>query len=162
MQCEEWADANSELFKEAHDETVHKNSYKRKLYELISASLNTDEQEGGRGITATCHRAVIFLHFTSNRRNDMGASEVWLSDHLTAFQRGLHTPFPLFPSLFSLYRYISISHMKYNILYAFMAFDSIHSMCYHGFIKITETRDSYEPLVRQYNQSGHPERKILS
>ena len=40
MQCEEWADANSELFKEAHDETVHKNSYKRKLYELISASLN--------------------------------------------------------------------------------------------------------------------------
>ncbi len=76
MQCEEWADANSELFKEAHDETVHKNSYKRKLYELINASLNTDEQEGGRGITATCHRAVIFLHFTSNRRNDMGASEV--------------------------------------------------------------------------------------
>ena len=39
MQCEEWADANSELFKEAPDETVHKNSYKRKLYELISASL---------------------------------------------------------------------------------------------------------------------------
>jgi len=29
MQCEEWADANSE----AHDETVHKNPYKRKLYE---------------------------------------------------------------------------------------------------------------------------------
>ena len=40
MQCEEWADANSELFKEAHNETVHKNSYKRKLYELISASAN--------------------------------------------------------------------------------------------------------------------------
>ena len=39
MQCKEWVDANSELFKEAHDETVHKNSYKRKLYELISASL---------------------------------------------------------------------------------------------------------------------------
>ncbi len=40
MQCKEWADANSELFKEAHDETVHTNSYKRKLYELISASIN--------------------------------------------------------------------------------------------------------------------------
>jgi hypothetical protein len=39
MQFKEWADANSELFKEAHDEAVHKNSYKRKLYELISASL---------------------------------------------------------------------------------------------------------------------------
>ena len=44
MQCEEWADANSELFKEAHDETVHKNSYKRKLYELISASLDVVEK----------------------------------------------------------------------------------------------------------------------
>ena len=42
MQCEEWADANSELFKEAHDETVHKNSYKRKLYKLISASLENE------------------------------------------------------------------------------------------------------------------------
>ena len=49
MQCEEWADANSELFKEAHDEAVHKNSYKRKLYELISASLNTSRQEGFKG-----------------------------------------------------------------------------------------------------------------
>ena len=39
MKCEEWADANSELFKESHDEAVHKNSYKSRLYELISASL---------------------------------------------------------------------------------------------------------------------------
>ncbi len=46
MQCEEWADANSELFKEAHDETVHKNSYKRKLYELISASLELRLKSG--------------------------------------------------------------------------------------------------------------------
>ena len=48
MQCEEWADANSELFKEAHDETVHKNSYKRKLYELISAYLNASRREGAK------------------------------------------------------------------------------------------------------------------
>jgi len=47
MQCEEWADANSELFKEAHDETVHKNSYKRKLYELISASLEYKKSTAG-------------------------------------------------------------------------------------------------------------------
>ncbi len=39
MQCEEWDDENSELFKESHDEAVHKNSYKSRLYELISASL---------------------------------------------------------------------------------------------------------------------------
>ena len=40
MQCKEWDDANSELFKESHDEAVHKNSYKSGLYELISASLS--------------------------------------------------------------------------------------------------------------------------
>ena len=39
MQCKEWGDANSELFKESHDEAVHKNSYKSRLYDLISASL---------------------------------------------------------------------------------------------------------------------------
>ena len=43
MQCKEWDDANSELFKESHDEAVHKNSYKSRLYELISAFL----EEGG-------------------------------------------------------------------------------------------------------------------
>ena len=43
MQCEEWDDANSELFKESHDEAVHKNSYKSRLYELISASLTPSE-----------------------------------------------------------------------------------------------------------------------
>ena len=46
MQCKEWDDANSELFKESHDEAVHKNSYKSRLYELISASL------GGRQLAA--------------------------------------------------------------------------------------------------------------
>ena len=42
MQCKEWDDANSELFKEFHDEAVHKNSYKSRLYELISASLRAN------------------------------------------------------------------------------------------------------------------------
>ena len=41
MQCKEWDDANSELFKESHDEAVHKNSYKSRLYDLISASLKS-------------------------------------------------------------------------------------------------------------------------
>ena len=45
MQCKEWDDANSELFKESHDEAVHKNSYKSRLYELISASLVRDAIE---------------------------------------------------------------------------------------------------------------------
>ena len=43
MQCEKWDDANSELFKESHDEAMHKNSYKSRLYELISASLRYRE-----------------------------------------------------------------------------------------------------------------------
>ena len=33
MQCKEWDNANSQLFKESHDEAVHKNSYKSRLYE---------------------------------------------------------------------------------------------------------------------------------
>ena len=37
-------DANSELFKELHDEAVHKNSYKSRLCELISASLDLRRQ----------------------------------------------------------------------------------------------------------------------
>jgi hypothetical protein len=41
MQYKEWDDANSKLFKEFHDEAVHKNPYKSRLYELISASLGT-------------------------------------------------------------------------------------------------------------------------
>ena len=39
MQCKEWDDEDSELFKESHDELVHKISYESRLYELISASL---------------------------------------------------------------------------------------------------------------------------
>ena len=42
MQCKEWDDENSELFKEFHDEAVHKISYESRLYELISASLVCD------------------------------------------------------------------------------------------------------------------------
>ena len=41
MQCKEWDNANSQLFKGSHDEAVHKNSYKSRLYDLISASLAT-------------------------------------------------------------------------------------------------------------------------
>ena len=41
MQCKEWDDANSELFKKSHDAAVHKISYESKLYELISASLES-------------------------------------------------------------------------------------------------------------------------
>ncbi len=51
MQCKEWDDANSELFKESHDEAVHKISYESRLYELISASL------------ASC---TEILHFVQN------------------------------------------------------------------------------------------------
>ena len=41
MQCKEWDDADSELFKESHDAAVQKNSYKGRLCELINASLKS-------------------------------------------------------------------------------------------------------------------------
>ena len=41
MQCKEWDDANSKLFKESHDAAVQKNSYKGRLCELMSASLKS-------------------------------------------------------------------------------------------------------------------------
>ena len=50
MQCKEWDDANSELFKESHDAAVHKISYESKLYELISASLEFS-CNAGNGVT---------------------------------------------------------------------------------------------------------------
>ena len=56
MQCKEWDDANSELFKESHDEAVHKNSYKSRLYELISAYLGKRRLNRYR---------ISFLHFYS-------------------------------------------------------------------------------------------------
>ena len=49
MQCKEWDDANSELFKESHDAAVHKISYESKLYELISASLSPLRTLGSAG-----------------------------------------------------------------------------------------------------------------
>ena len=60
MQCEEWADANSELFKESHDEAVHKNSYKSKLYDLISASLKIVKHQPLLSVTI---RVVIYFYF---------------------------------------------------------------------------------------------------
>ena len=74
MQCEEWADANSELFKEAHDETVHKNSYKRKLYELISASLIYSSLKRGTKSMKAVHRRVIRI---TVRRESTVPYRIW-------------------------------------------------------------------------------------
>ncbi len=41
MQCKEWDDANSQLFKETYDEALDKNSYEIRFCELISASLTS-------------------------------------------------------------------------------------------------------------------------
>ena len=57
MQCKERGDANSELFKEPHDEAVHKNSYKGRLCELISASLDNLRRQP-RPFFKTCGEAA--------------------------------------------------------------------------------------------------------
>ena len=59
MQCKEWGDANIELFKEPYDEAVHKNSYKSRLCELISASLGEEGHEVAKGVQANwIHRGA--------------------------------------------------------------------------------------------------------
>ena len=59
MQCEEWDDANIELFKESHDEAVHKNSYKSRLYELISASLGPKVRWQLEPFEPACNREYL-------------------------------------------------------------------------------------------------------
>ena len=59
MQCKEWDDANSELFKESHDAAVQKNSYKGRLCELISASLKS----GGSAKSQENPASTLLLSF---------------------------------------------------------------------------------------------------
>ena len=40
MQCKEYSDANSELFKEEHDEVLHENTCEIEFCDLISVSLS--------------------------------------------------------------------------------------------------------------------------
>lgn len=40
MQCKEYSDANSELFKEEYDEALHENTYEIEFCDLISVSLS--------------------------------------------------------------------------------------------------------------------------
>ena len=40
MQCKEYFDANSELFKEEHDEALHENTCEIEFCDLISVSLS--------------------------------------------------------------------------------------------------------------------------
>ena len=61
MQCKEWDDANSKLFKESHDEAVHKNSCKSRLYELISASLDSCEYDDK--CLSLCHSNGVICRY---------------------------------------------------------------------------------------------------
>jgi hypothetical protein len=58
MQCKEWDDANSELFKEAYDAALDKNTYEIRFCELISASLGLWPE--GCGIAAFGGDKYIF------------------------------------------------------------------------------------------------------
>ncbi len=61
MQCKEWDDANSELFKESHDEAVHENSCKTRLYELISVSLDSCEYDDK--CLSLCHSNGVICRY---------------------------------------------------------------------------------------------------
>ena len=86
MQCKEWDDANSELFKESHDEAVHKNSYKSRLYDLISASL-------AQGHMPLCRAAAGPFGNTDQPTNSLNGS---YHTGAPSFSKGA-TPRPLPP-----------------------------------------------------------------
>ena len=45
MQCKEYSDANSELFKEEYDEALHENTCEIEFCDLISVSLRNNKQK---------------------------------------------------------------------------------------------------------------------
>ena len=45
MQCKEYSDANSELFKEEYDEALHENTCEIEFCDLISVSLRNGKQK---------------------------------------------------------------------------------------------------------------------
>ena len=67
MQCKEWGDANSKLFKESHDEAVYKNSYKSTLCELISASLISKQIHPNERDSLSAESFLIWKQYDKNR-----------------------------------------------------------------------------------------------
>ena len=51
MQCKEYSDANSELFKEEYDEALHENTCEIEFCDLISVSLRNGKQKKHRQVS---------------------------------------------------------------------------------------------------------------
>ena len=54
MQCKEYSDANSELFKEEYDEALHENTCEIEFCDLISVSLRNGKQKAPASVGAFC------------------------------------------------------------------------------------------------------------
>ena len=52
MQCKEYSDANSELFKEEYDEALHENTCEIEFCDLISVSLRNGKQKAPASVGA--------------------------------------------------------------------------------------------------------------
>ena len=52
MQCKEYSDANSELFKEEYDEALHENTCEIEFCDLISVSLRNGKQKAPASVDA--------------------------------------------------------------------------------------------------------------
>ena len=52
MQCKEYSDANSELFKEEYNEALHENTCEIEFCDLISVSLRTGKQKAPASVGA--------------------------------------------------------------------------------------------------------------
>ena len=72
---------NSELFKESHDEAVHKNSYESRLYELISASLTFPAELSKEALIKSLF--AFILEFLCNARNGLTRIASYLRKPMT-------------------------------------------------------------------------------
>ena len=54
MQCKEYSDANSELFKKEYDEALHENTCEIEFCDLISVSLRNGKQKAPASVGAFC------------------------------------------------------------------------------------------------------------
>ena len=52
MQCKEYSDANSELFKKEYDEALHENTCEIEFCDLISVSLRNGKQKAPASVGA--------------------------------------------------------------------------------------------------------------
>ena len=76
MQCKEYSDANSELFKEEYDEALHENTCEIEFCDLISVSLRNGKQKAPASVGA-------FLRGGLKVTRDLGGGKAALREKMS-------------------------------------------------------------------------------